>query len=104
MDTVTLYWPAGPEGNWSLCGSQASASGLPAYPREQPIFYPVTNERYAVEIASRWNLKDSGVGYVTRFQVSASFTSRYEGLGLQPPPRTANRQPFNEAFHFSVLK
>jgi hypothetical protein len=48
--------------------------GLP----EQPIFYPVTNERYAVEIATRWNVRDSGVGYVTRFQVRASFMDRYE--------------------------
>jgi hypothetical protein len=45
---------------------------------EQPIFYPVTNEQYAIEIASRWNVKENGVGYVTRFRVRASFMSRYE--------------------------
>ena len=45
---------------------------------EQPFFYPVTNERYAIEIASRWNVKDSGVGYVTRFRVRSDFMQRYE--------------------------
>lgn len=46
----------------------------------QPIFYPVLNERYAIEIASRWNTKDlaSGfVGYVTRFRVASSVVQRY---------------------------
>jgi hypothetical protein len=45
---------------------------------EQPIFYPVTNEQYAIEIASRWNVKDDGVGYVTKFAVRRSFMERYE--------------------------
>ena len=45
--------------------------------REQPIFYPVLNEDYAAEIARDWNAERSGVGYVTRFEVDASFASRY---------------------------
>lgn len=44
---------------------------------EQPIFYPVTNEQYAIEIARKWNVKDSGVGFVTRFKVRKSFMDRY---------------------------
>lgn len=44
---------------------------------EQPIFYPVTNERYAMEIATRWNTRDSGVGYVTRFRVPKIIMDRY---------------------------
>ena len=46
----------------------------------QPIFYPVLNQRYAEEIAGRWNTKDpaSGYrGYVTRFEVEDAFVSRY---------------------------
>lgn len=46
----------------------------------QPIFYPVLNERYAIEIASRWNTKDEAsgfVGYVTRFRVANSVVQRY---------------------------
>ena len=44
----------------------------------QPIFYPVTNEEYAKEIATRWNVKAGGVGYVTRFKVKASFMLKYD--------------------------
>lgn len=75
-DTITMYRPTGPkELEWlKLSGFRRWPPRLP----EQPIFYPVTNERYAVEIASRWNVKDDDVGYVTRFAVRSSFISRYE--------------------------
>jgi hypothetical protein len=46
----------------------------------QPIFYPVLNEEYAVQIARDWNTKDavSGyAGYVTRFSVRRDCLSRY---------------------------
>ena len=45
---------------------------------EQPIFYPVLNEEYAVQIARDWNAKHDGVGYVTRFRVRNEYLSRYE--------------------------
>jgi len=76
MDTITLYRPAGPE-EVELVKNSGFRRWPPRLPM-QPIFYPVTNERYAVEIASRWNVKDSGVGYVARFEVCASYMSRYE--------------------------
>ncbi len=47
---------------------------------EQPIFYPVLNEKYAREIAERWNKKsaDSGyTGYVTTFEIDEGFISKY---------------------------
>ncbi len=44
---------------------------------EQPIFYPVLTEDYAVKIARDWNVKSAGAGYVTRFQVLRSFLDRY---------------------------
>jgi hypothetical protein len=53
-----------------------AASGYRRWPPrlpEQPIFYPVTNEGYAVEIARDWNVPDSGIGHVTRFDVDAAF-------------------------------
>ncbi len=46
----------------------------------QPIFYPVTNEAYAAQIAREWNVRDAAsgyVGYVTRFQVRTAFLARY---------------------------
>lgn len=46
------------------------ASGWREFPPrlpEQPIFYPVLNEEYAVQIAHDWNVPASGAGFVTRF-------------------------------------
>ena len=74
-DCVVLYRPTGPD-ELAL----VEAAGFCRWPLrlpEQPIFYPVTNERYAREIAIRWNIKDSGVGYVTRFRVPKAFMHRY---------------------------
>lgn len=74
-DTVTLYRPVGPE-ELALI----RASGFRAFPPrlpEQPIFYPVTTEDYAVKIARDWNVKASGAGFVTRFAVKADVLSRW---------------------------
>ena len=57
------------------------ATGFTAFPprlTEQPIFYPVLNKEYAVQIARDWNAKQDGVGYVTRFRVRNEYLSRYE--------------------------
>ena len=72
--TVTLYRPVGPE-ELALLRDSGFQRWPPRLP-EQPIFYPVTNERYAAEIAERWNVKDSGYGAVTRFDVDAAFMAR----------------------------
>jgi hypothetical protein len=75
-ETVTLYRPTGPE-ELEL----VRQSGFRRWPPRllgQPIFYPVTNPEYAAEIAERWNVKDSGAGYVTRFEVRKEFMDRYE--------------------------
>lgn len=59
-------------------------SGFKAFPPrlpDQPIFYPVVMEKYAAEIAERWNTKDSHsgyVGYVTRFEVADDFICNYK--------------------------
>jgi hypothetical protein len=76
METVILYRPTGPE-ELELVKQSGYRRWSPRLP-QQPIFYPVTNEQYAIDIASRWNVKDSGVGYVTCFQGLASFMNRYE--------------------------
>ena len=59
-------------------------SGFTAYPPrfpEQPIFYPVLNERYAREIAEKWNRRDPNsqyTGYVTTFEIDDEYISRFE--------------------------
>jgi len=73
---VTLWRPTGPE-ELAL----VEAAGWRAWPPrllDQPIFYPVLNEEYATKIARDWNVKASGVGYVTRFEVQREFLDRYE--------------------------
>jgi hypothetical protein len=74
-DEITIYRPVGPK-ELDLLRAGGFRRWPPRLP-EQPIFYPVTNERYAIEIASRWNVADDGVGYVTCFRVRRSFMNRY---------------------------
>jgi len=74
--TETLYRPTGPS-ELKLVAELEYKRWPPRLP-EQPIFYPVTNEQYAVDIASDWNVKDSGIGYVTKFIVKKEFMDRYE--------------------------
>jgi hypothetical protein len=74
-ETVTLYRPTG-----SRELELVKQSGFKCWPPrlpEQPIFYPVTNERYATEITTKWNVREKDVGYVTRFQVKKSFIDKY---------------------------
>lgn len=75
-DTVTLYRPVGPK-ELDLI-RQSDYRRFPPRLPEQPIFYPVLTEAYATKIARDWNAKASGAGYVTRFQVVASFLARYQ--------------------------
>lgn len=76
MSRTTLYRPVGPK-ELELIEASSFRRFPPRLP-EQPIFYPVTNERYAVEIAERWNAKSDGGGFVTRFAVDDAFLGRYE--------------------------
>jgi hypothetical protein len=76
--TVTLFRPVGHKELELI-----RASGMREFPPRlswQPIFYPVLNQEYAVEIARDWNTKDAATGYagfVTRFTVRAVL-ERYE--------------------------
>lgn len=75
--TVTLFRPVG-LAEYKLL----EASGWTAFPPrlpEQPIFYPVTNQGYAEQIARDWNTKEpTGIGYVTSFDVDADYLSNFE--------------------------
>ena len=77
--TVTLFRPIG-QRELELI----AANGFRAFPPRlpsQPIFYPVLDEQYAIQIARDWNTRDEAsgfVGYVTRFEVDADFVARYE--------------------------
>lgn len=75
---MILYRPVG-QAEYELIARSGFTAFPPRLP-EQPIFYPVLNQRYAHEIAEKWNTRyaDSGYrGYVTRFQVDDAFAARY---------------------------
>lgn len=76
MKTTTLYRPVGPK-ELALIENSGWKEFPPRLP-EQPIFYPVMNEDYAIQIARDWNVPASGSGYVTRFAVQTDFLSRYQ--------------------------
>lgn len=76
METVTLWRPTGPE-ELALVAASGWREWPPRLP-DQPIFYPVLNEAYARTIARDWNVRASGVGYVTRFEVEREFLDRYD--------------------------
>lgn len=77
-ETVVLYRPVG-----AAELALIEASGFTAFPPRlphQPIFYPVLDEAYAVQIARDWNTKDAAsghVGYVTRFRVRSDYLARH---------------------------
>jgi hypothetical protein len=76
IETITLWRPVGPA-ELDLI----KATGMRAFPPrrpEQPIFYPVLTEDYAVKIARDWNKPESSSGYVTRFEVRRDFLSAYQ--------------------------
>jgi hypothetical protein len=75
MSTITLFRPVGPK-ELELIAASGWHEFPPRLP-EQPIFYPVLNEDYAVQIARDWNVPESGAGFVTRFCVNAEFAARY---------------------------
>jgi hypothetical protein len=74
--TITLWRPVGPK-ELALI-QQASMRAFPPRLPEQPIFYPVLTEEYAVKIARDWNVPASGSGFVTRFDVKRTFIDQYD--------------------------
>ena len=75
-ETTVLFRPVGAKELELIRESEFSA--FPARLPDQPIFYPVLNEEYAVQIARDWNAKHDRVGYVTRFRIRKEYLSRYE--------------------------
>jgi hypothetical protein len=75
---MLLYRPVG-EAELRL----VAASGFRAFPTRlshQPIFYPVLDRVYAVQIARDWNTKDEAsgfAGWVTEFEIDDAFAQRY---------------------------
>lgn len=76
---MILYRPVGEKE--LLLIKERNYTAFPPRLPEQPIFYPVINERYAIEIAAKWNTKDqfSGYkGYVTMFEVEDAYIQNFD--------------------------
>jgi hypothetical protein len=53
--------------------------GFPPRLPHQPIFYPVANMEYAIQIARDWNTKESSfAGYVTKSALAESYLANFE--------------------------
>ncbi len=76
MKTITLWRPVGPK-EMELIKQSGSRAFPPRLP-DQPIFYPVTTEDYAILIARDWNVPASGEGLVTRFEVQAGYLAAFQ--------------------------
>jgi hypothetical protein len=74
-ELTTLYRPVGPEEPELI--KQSGWKKFPPRLPEQPIFYPVMNEGYAIQIARNWNVPASGSGYVTKFNVRTEYVKKF---------------------------
>lgn len=74
-ETTALWRPVGPEELELI--RRADMRAFPPRLPEQPIFYPVLTEDYAVKIARDWNVPASGAGFVMRFEVRTDFLAGY---------------------------
>lgn len=75
---MLLYRPIG-ETELRLIAATDFRAFPPRLPH-QPIFYPVLDREYAVQIARDWNTKDEAsgfAGWVTEFDVDDTFVARY---------------------------
>lgn len=97
-DVVTLWRPVGPAELRLI--EEAGMKAFPPRLPEQPIFYPVTSEDYAVKIARDWNVAASGAGFVTRFRVWRDFLARYD---VQDAGGKAHREYWIPAEHMDVF-
>lgn len=74
---MLLYRPVGPEELKLVY--EADMRAFPPRLPDQPIFYPVTNEGYAAQIAKDWNTKSGTLaGFVTRFEVDDEYVGKFE--------------------------
>ena len=75
-ESVILFRPVGPKE--LLLIKESGWKKFPPRLPEQPIFYPVMNEEYAIQIARDWNVPASGSGYVTKFAVNKDYLNKFE--------------------------
>jgi hypothetical protein len=76
IETTILFRPVGAKELELI--EQSGWTKFPPRLAEQPIFYPVMNEEYAIQIARDWNVAASGAGFVTKFAVKTDYLKKCE--------------------------
>ena len=74
--TTTLYRPVNDKELELI--REMDFEGFPPRLPEQPIFYPVMNEEYAIQITKDWNVPAYGFGYVTKFEVNTEYLKNFK--------------------------
>jgi hypothetical protein len=74
--TTILYRPVN-QAELDLIAQSGWTKFPPRLP-DQPIFYPVMNETYAIQIAQEWNVPAYGIGYVTMFAVNSQYLAKFK--------------------------
>lgn len=67
----------------------------------QPIFYPVMNEEYAIQISVEWNVPSFGAGFVTRFAVKTDYLSKFKVQNVGGPIHNELWVPAEELDEFN---
>ncbi len=78
-NNVTLYRPTGPNELQRII--DLDMKRFPPRLGWQPIFYPVLNVQYAIEIAEGWNMRDpegDDAGFVTAFEIPEMYFRMFE--------------------------
>lgn len=72
----TLYRPV----NQNELDSIEKSGCLKFPPRlpQQPIFYPVMNKEYAIQISRQWNVPAYGSGFVVEFKMDSIYLDKFE--------------------------
>jgi len=98
-ETLILYRPVGPQ-ELALIEGSGWKKFPPRLP-EQPIFYPVMNEEYAIQIARDWNVPASGSGFVTKFAVLKSYLEKFNIENVGGPIHNELWVPAEEVEEFN---
>ena len=75
-ELTTLFRPVGPKELQLI--EESGWTKFPPRLFDQPIFYPVMNEDYAIQIARDWNVAASGSGFVTKFNVRSEYLKKFD--------------------------
>jgi hypothetical protein len=68
---------------------------------DQPIFYPVMNEEYAIQIARDWNVKAFGSGFVAKFNVKTGYLKKFKVENVGGPIHNELWVPAEELGEFN---